>query len=222
MKKLKSSYPQAYAICWALGLSIFSYVFMTLDPEASGEGTSSILQRAVFVAAAVLLMNDIVEGLAHQKGQTRSPKDPVFWLYAFYMGYFWFTLVTLMLWSADEMARVTLATWAVTAAAFGIAMAAFPSGKESVPPSGYDLSKPYTEGAYRYLFYMYPVALVVFFLGMAWAYPTSLDDEPQLFFRLILLGSIMGPYEYKEGQYLRTQVPRIVGTTLLLIGFFVL
>lgn len=218
MKRFRVSHPNEFAILVSLFTAAFGYFFMTAGSSFLGTVSTAVWMRVVYLAAASLLMFDVIEGAYIARVQSRNTRSPHFWIYAFYMGYFWALLMILMFWEGVENIRSLLIQWGLTGAAFGISMAFLTSHDDSNLSDRFDLEKPATGHALGSIYYIWPILLILLITGLIAFPPTQGWGENYLMFQMILLGSLMPLYGYKKDNFWRNLYPRMIGITLLLIG----
>lgn len=218
MKRFRISHPNEFAVVVALFIATFGYVFITAGSGYFGTLSTSVWMRVVYLAATALLMFDVVEAAYIARGKSRDTRNPHFWIYAFYMGYFWALLMILMFWEGVENIRALLIQWGLAGAAFGVAMAFLTNDDHSNLSRRFDLEKPATGHALGAIYYIWPIILILLIMGLIAFPPTQGWGENYLLFQMIFLGSLMPLYGYKKDNYWRNLYPRMIGITLLLIG----
>ena len=79
--------------------------------------------RIYFPVATVLLMEDVLDGCSIALWQHPTPRSHHFWMFAFYMGLWFFILMTLILW-IDTFASHMGVIGLIISLLFGVIMAA--------------------------------------------------------------------------------------------------
>ena len=150
--------------------------------------------RICFLIATVLLMEDVLNGCSIALSHHPTPSSHHFWMFAFYMGLWYFILITLILWVdtfASHMGVIAL----IISLLFGVFMAALAikskwSSKTTIAPlkARYNLEKP----THHYLYFAMPffIILVIFIdpiIAHSMTAPIQPDDRNLRFISLYTL-----------------------------------
>lgn len=219
MVGFRASNPSEFLLFLAIATALFGYVFMATGFGVFDAQSNAVIMRTICIAAIVLLMSDVVQCADIARTGQRNVKSVHFWIYAFYMGYFWFVLMVLMLWQGTENVQSLLITWGLSGAAFGIMMAFFDVSDPLTFSKRFDLERPRTDQKLGFLYYATPLILTGMIILLAWFPPTDGWSERYVFVQLILLGSLMPLYDFIEENRWRHAYPRMLGVALLFIGF---
>jgi hypothetical protein len=218
MVRFQQSNPSEFILLLAIGLALFGYVFMATGFGVFEAQSNAVIMRTICIAATVLLILDVVQCADIARGGQRNVKSVHFWMFAFYMGYFWFVLMVLMLWQGTEKVQSLLITWSLSGAAFGIIMAFLNVGDPAPHSKRFDLERPRTERTLGFMYYAMPLILSGMIILVVWFAPTDGRSERYVFLHIILLGSLTPLYEFREENRWRHAYPRMLGIALLLIG----
>ena len=224
MKKLKllgSSQPNAFAIVSALLLALFLYALMAILAGGFDKIDASGPMRVIFIAALLLLMQDVLVGAQIALEKRRDFRIRHFWIYAFYFGYFYCVSIVLFFWDGVESAPRLLIQWGLSGTMFGIAMAVWTkpfSQTDEHLKDRFDLENPMTGRPFGFLYNIWPIVLIFLIVGLIAYPPTSGWSDKYPLFQFVLFGSLMPLYGYRTDHFWRNFAPRMVGLALLLIG----
>ncbi|MEM6373986.1 MAG: hypothetical protein AAF727_14570 [Pseudomonadota bacterium] len=219
---LRLTQPSLFSVLVALLMAGFAFVFMQtgLGVFTGTDAGRHVLMRTMFVAATCLLMFDVLEG-AFIARRGVDHKNPHFWIYGFYMGYFWMALMVLMQWDGMESAPRLLLTWGLGGVFFGGVMSWLGEPKRASLEGIYHVDKPVTGSAFAFLYYAWP-AVVVGLLATFLAFPPVQGwDDRYFLFQMVFLGSVMPLFHHDRSQMWRHIWPRLLGLGLLVAGLFV-
>lgn len=218
MVRFHQSNPSEFILLLAIATALFGYVFMATGLGVFEAQSNAVIMRTICIAAAVLMMSDVVQCADIARGGQRNVKSVHFWIFAFYSGYFWLVQMMLMLWHGTENMQSFLMTWSLSGAAFGIFMAFLNVGDPALHSKRFDLERPRTERTLGFMYYVTPLILSGMIIFLVWFPPIDERSERLVFLNLILLGSMSPLYDFHEENRWRHAYPHILGATLLLIG----
>ncbi|MEM8979014.1 MAG: hypothetical protein AAGD04_05985 [Pseudomonadota bacterium] len=204
----------------AVAIAAFGYLFISTGFGVFEADLANIGLRTLYLAAACLMMTDVIQCADMERRGSRDVKDPNFWIYAVYMGYLWALLMILMYWQGAENAQSLLIQWGIAGAAFGVAMAFVNTREDTIFSKRFDQTKPITRHTMGGLYYAWPVVVIALIVGLIAYPPTNGWGDRYLLFQLVLLGSLMPLYEYNKDGYWWNIAPRSLGFVLLLISLF--
>jgi len=188
--------------------------------------------RICFLAATLLLMEDVLDGCSIALSQHPTPRSRHFWMFAFYLGLWFFILITLIL-RVDTFASHMGVIGLIISLLFGVFMAALAiksklSSKTTIAPlkARYNLEKP----THHYLYFAMPffVILVIFIdfiIARSMTAPIQPDDGNLRFislYTLYLLILMSGLTPLYQRQNHGSWAAKIGGTRLLgmiILGF---
>jgi hypothetical protein len=217
MVRFQQSNPSEFILLLAIATFVFGYFAMTTGFGVFDAQSNAVMMRTICLAATVLLMLDVVQCADIARAGQRDVKSVHFWIFAFYLGYFCFLFHLLIRWEDIENIREFLIICSMSGAAFGIMMAFLNVGDPLTYAKRFDLERPRTERTLGFLYYVAPFissGVIAFFV---WFPPTDGWSERFMFFNLILLGSGMPLYDFREENRWRHAYPRYLGFALLLI-----
>lgn len=217
MVKFQQSNPSEFIILLAIATFVFGYFAMTTGFGVFDAQSNAVMMRTICLAATVLLILDVVQCADIARAGQRDVKSVHFWIFAFYLGYFCFLFHILIRWGETENMREFLIICSMSGAAFGIMMAFLSVADPLTCAKRYDLERPRTEQTLGFMYYITPIILSGLIVLFAWFAPTDGWSERFTFFYLILLGSGMPLYGFREENRLRHAYPRYLGFALLLM-----
>jgi hypothetical protein len=218
MVRFQQSNPSEFILLLAIAAALFGYIFMATGLGVFEPQSNAVIMRTICIAATVLLMSDVTQCADIARGGQRNLKSVHFWIFAFYMGYFWFLLQLLMLWQGSANIREFLIVAGLSGAGFGVVMASLNVGDPRTFSTRFDIERPRTDRTLGFLYYVTPLILTGMLILLAWFLPNHGWSERYVFLHLILLGSLMPLYEHRKDNRWRHAYPRLLGVALLLIG----
>jgi len=181
--------------------------------------------RICFLAATGLLMEDVIDGCSIALSQHPTPRSRHFWMFAFYLGLWFFILITLIL-RVDTFASHMGVIGLIISLLFGVFMAALAiksklSSKTTIAPlkARYNLEKP----THHYLYFAMPffVILVIFIdfiIARSMTAPIQPDDGNLRFislYTLYLLILSQASRHYTKGKTTGHGLQKLVGPDCL-------
>ena len=228
LQNFRDRHPVYFSLTHAAFVTSVGYYCLMFDADwDSTRMPSNTAIRIYFLAATVLLMEDVLDGCSIALSQHPTPRSRHFWVFAFYLGLWFFILMTLILW-IDTFASHMGVIGLIISLLFGVFMAALAiksklSSKTTIAPlkARYNLEKP----THHYLYFAMPffVILVIFIdfiIARSMTAPIQPDDGNLRFislYTLYLLILMSGLTPLYQRQNHRSWVAKIGETRLLRI-----
>ena len=226
LQNFRDRHPVYFSLISAAFAAGFGYLCLMFGADwDSTRMPSDAAIRICFLAATGLLTEDVIDGCSIALWQHPTPRSRHFWMFAFYMGLWFFIWMTLILWT-DTFASHLHIIALIISLLFGVVMAAVAiksklSSKTTIARlrARYDLEKP----THRYLYFAMPffVILVIFIdviIAHSMPAPIQPDDENLRFIRLFtlyLLIAVSGLTPLYQRQSHGSSVAKFGGTRLL-------
>ena len=167
LQNFRDRHPVYFSLTHAAFVTSVGYYCLMFDADWDSTRMPSIAAiRICFLIATVLLMEDVLDGCSIALSQHPTPRSRHFWMFAFYLGLWFFILITLIL-RVDTFASHMGVIGLIISLLFGVFMAALAiksklSSKTTIAPlkARYNLEKP----THHYLYFAMPffVILVIF------------------------------------------------------------
>ena len=236
LQNFRDRHPVYFSLTHAAFVAGFGYLFLMFKWDSTRMPSDAAI-RICFLIATVLLMEDVLDGCSIALWQHPTPRSHHFWMFAFYMGLWFFILMTLILWIdtfASHMGGMTL----IISLLFGVFMAASAiksklSSKTTIAPlkARYNLEKP----THHYLYFAMPffVILVIFIdfiIARSMTAPIQPDDVNLRFislytlYLLILMSGLTPLYQRQShGSWVaKIGETRLLGIIILGFGVYFL
>ena len=225
-QNFRDRHPVYFSLTHAAFVTSVGYYCLMFDADwDSTQMPSNAAIRICFLAATLLLMEDVLDGCSIALSQHPTPRSRHFWMFAFYLGLWFFILITLIL-RVDTFASHMGVIGLIISLLFGVFMAALAiksklSSKTTIAPlkARYNLEKP----THHYLYFAMPffVILVIFIdviIAHSMPAPIQPDDGNLRFIRLFtlyLLIAVSGLTPLYQRQSHGSSVAKFGGTRLL-------
>ena len=238
LQNFRDRHPVYFSLTHAAFAAGFGYLcFMFGTDWDSTRMPSDAAIRICFLAATVLLMEDVLDGCSIALSQHPTPRSRHFWMFAFYLGLWFFILITLIL-RVDAFASHMGVIGLIISLLFGVFMAALAiksklSSKTTIAPlkARYNLEKP----THHYLYFAMPffVILVIFIdfiIARSMTAPIQPDDGNLRFislytlYLLILMSGLTPLYQRQShGSWVaKIGETRLLGIIILGFGVYFL
>ena len=98
LQNFRDRHPVYFSLTHAAFVASVGYYCLMFDADwDSTQMPSDAAIRICFLAATVLLMEDVLDGCSIALSQHLTPRSRHFWMFAFYLGLWFFILMTLIL-----------------------------------------------------------------------------------------------------------------------------
>ncbi len=180
LQNFRDRHPVYFSLTHAAFVTSVGYYCLMFDADwDSTRMPSNTAIRIYFLAATVLLMEDVLDGCSIALSQHPTPRSRHFWMFAFYLGLWFFILITLIL-RVDTFASHMGVIGLIISLLFGVVMAAVAiksklSSKTTIAPlrARYDLEKP----THRYLYFALPFFIILGSVDVHFSHNTVLTNE---------------------------------------------
>lgn len=180
--------------------------------------------RVCYAVASVLLFVDVLETLYIARANATF-RQPVFWVYAFYIGYVWAYLMVLIMWQGMESLLAQIVTWGIAGMVFGTIMAFLSKyDEDSLIIGKYDLDSKISKNKFNdyYVRFSPLVIIVILVLFFYFVGDDISNREPYyLLWFILFMGSLVVRDNRKPVHYFRLS-EKYVGLTLLTIAILAL
>ena len=236
LQNFRDRHPVYFSLTHAAFVASVGYYCLMFDADwDSTRMPSDAAIRICFLAATVLLMEDVLNGCSIALSQHPTPRSRHFWMFAFYLGLWFFILITLIL-RVDTFASHMGVIGLIISLLFGVFMAASAkksklSSKTTIAPlkARYNLEKP----THHYLYFAMPffvilIILIDFIIAHSMTAPIQPDDRNLRFislytlYLLILMSGLTPLYQKQShGSWIaKIGETRMLGIIILAFRFF--
>jgi hypothetical protein len=231
IKAIKEGKPTIFPIGLALVLSGLGFIFMRTNLGAFEDIELNIYIRTAFIAAAFLLMYNIIEADAFALSNDPRIENPHFWMGAFHTGYLWAVLLIISSWEDMDAAAGLILKFSVFGIFIGLAMTStdltitsLDLSKRSVS-NNFDINNGMTRSQLpKMLYYSWPFIVILMIAALLSNPPTKGWDASYILFQIIFLGSLLPLYPPKTGGLRfwgsRVAWPRLLGYAILTANLF--
>ena len=221
IQAIKEGKPTVFAIGLAFVISGLAFIYMRTDLGAFEDIELNIYMRTAFIAAAFLLMYDIMEADAFALSNDPRIENPHFWVGAFHTGYLWTVFLIISSWEDMDAAAGLILQYSVFGIFFGLAMTWLDLCKRYVSVSdNFDIDNGMTRSRLpKTLYYSWPFIVILMIAALLSNPPTEAWDASYILFQIIFLGSLLPLYPPKTGglRFWGSGVawPRLLGYAIL-------
>ena len=182
LQNFRDRHPVYFSLTHAAFVTSVGYYCLMFDADwDSTQMPSDAAIRICFLAATVLLMEDVLDGCSIALWQHPTPSSRHFWMFAFYMRLWFFIFMTLIL-GTDKFPSHRRIIALIMSLLFGVVMAAVAiksklSSKIAIAPlkARYNLEKP----THHYLYFAMPFfVILVIFIDFIIARSTTAPIQP--------------------------------------------